>query len=296
MIWSICFNLMKEWTTEINLLSGVVSISFCATTWTLKYEGGVLEMFLTDSQKSYYMAMKKLGRKKPRKMIRRPINSYLALFYDISMSRRWSFFTISCNSSILWVSIPHFRCYSTATDSLTKPQLCFLFTAIMSIKYQLTNNSRIENDPSIQSNSVVSTSLSMPSNLRSNWSWPNANHVQMWKDFVQNWTKMILLIAGSKSPFSFSSSWIWWLWVWSTTDNLQSSRSSWSYSMLCSPPCLLSVSSWLPPRWFIRMRVLITHIENGLLCVQSSSSTGKSEKCPMRNICCYCCCYLWNDL
>lgn len=53
-----------------------------------QYEGGVLEMFLTESQKHYYTAMKKLGRKKPRKVIRRPQNSYLALFYDISMSRR----------------------------------------------------------------------------------------------------------------------------------------------------------------------------------------------------------------
>ena len=47
-------------------------------------------MFLTESQKSYYTAMKKLGRKKPRKVIRRPINAYLALCYDISMSRRFS--------------------------------------------------------------------------------------------------------------------------------------------------------------------------------------------------------------
>jgi hypothetical protein len=54
-----------------------------------QYEGGVLEMFLTESQKHYYTAMKKLGRKKPRKMIRRPMNPYLALFYDIAMSRRF---------------------------------------------------------------------------------------------------------------------------------------------------------------------------------------------------------------
>ena len=53
-----------------------------------QYEGGVLEMFLTESQKHYYTAMKKLGRKKPRKVIRRPLNPYLALFYDIAMSRR----------------------------------------------------------------------------------------------------------------------------------------------------------------------------------------------------------------
>jgi ribosomal protein L16 Arg81 hydroxylase len=54
----------------------------------LQYEGGVLEMFLTESQKHYYTAMKKLGRKKPQKVIKRPMNQMLAMFYDLSNSRR----------------------------------------------------------------------------------------------------------------------------------------------------------------------------------------------------------------
>lgn len=53
-----------------------------------QYEGGVLEMFLTESQKHYYTAMKKLGRKKPQKVIKRPVNHFLAMFYDLSNSRR----------------------------------------------------------------------------------------------------------------------------------------------------------------------------------------------------------------
>lgn len=53
-----------------------------------QYEGGVLEMFLTESQKHYYTAMKKLGRKKPQKVIKRPMNQVLAMFYDLSNSRR----------------------------------------------------------------------------------------------------------------------------------------------------------------------------------------------------------------
>ena len=46
-------------------------------------------MFLTESQKNYYTAMKKLGRKKPQKVIRRPKNEIHAIFYDISLSRRY---------------------------------------------------------------------------------------------------------------------------------------------------------------------------------------------------------------
>lgn len=61
----------------------------------MQYEGGVLEMFLTESQKHYYTAMKKLGRKKPQKVIKRPINHFLAMFYDLSNSRRWEHMTLS---------------------------------------------------------------------------------------------------------------------------------------------------------------------------------------------------------
>lgn len=46
-------------------------------------------MFLTESQKHYYTAMKKLGRKKPQKVIKRPMNQFLAMFYDLSNSRRF---------------------------------------------------------------------------------------------------------------------------------------------------------------------------------------------------------------
>ena len=46
----------------LNLFIGVIIDNFNAL--KKKYEGGVLEMFLTESQKNYYTAMKKLGRKK----------------------------------------------------------------------------------------------------------------------------------------------------------------------------------------------------------------------------------------
>ena len=71
----------------LNLFIGVIIDNFNAL--KKKYEGGVLEMFLTESQKNYYTAMKKLGRKKPQKVIRRPTNEVHALFYDISLSRRF---------------------------------------------------------------------------------------------------------------------------------------------------------------------------------------------------------------
>jgi hypothetical protein len=50
-------------------------------------------MFLTPSQKHYYTAMKKLGRKKPQKVIKRPRNQCMALFYDLSNSRRCALYS-----------------------------------------------------------------------------------------------------------------------------------------------------------------------------------------------------------
>ncbi|XP_066157194.1 sodium channel protein 60E isoform X3 [Euwallacea fornicatus] len=71
----------------LNLFIGVIIDNF--NMLKKKYEGGVLEMFLTESQKHYYTAMKKLGRKKPQKVIKRPMNAFLAMFYDLSNSRRF---------------------------------------------------------------------------------------------------------------------------------------------------------------------------------------------------------------
>ncbi|CAG7829681.1 unnamed protein product [Allacma fusca] len=71
----------------LNLFIGVIIDNF--NRLKKKYEGNLLEALLTPSQRHYYTAMKKLGRKKPRKVIKRPTNGFLSIFYDISMSRRF---------------------------------------------------------------------------------------------------------------------------------------------------------------------------------------------------------------
>ena len=59
-------------------------------------------MFLTESQKNYYTAMKKLGTKKPQKVIQRPKNEVHALFYDISLSRRYEMISIFIPSILVF--------------------------------------------------------------------------------------------------------------------------------------------------------------------------------------------------
>ncbi|KAF5282508.1 hypothetical protein FQA39_LY04915 [Lamprigera yunnana] len=92
----------------LNLFIGVIIDNF--NMLKKKYEGGVLEMFLTESQKHYYTAMKKLGRKKPQKVIKRPMNQFLAMFYDLSNSRRFEiaiFILIFLN--MLTMGIEHYN-------------------------------------------------------------------------------------------------------------------------------------------------------------------------------------------
>lgn len=98
------FNMLKKKVSETRIS---FSVSNCLILF--QYEGGILEMFLTPSQKSYYCAMKKLGRKKPQKVIKRPLNPLLAMFYDLANSRRFEiaiFVLIFLN--MLSMGIEHF--------------------------------------------------------------------------------------------------------------------------------------------------------------------------------------------
>ena len=55
-------------------LSWVDDLHFCpdSNSGACDYAGGSLEMFMTEDQKKYYAAMKKMGKKKPVKAIPRP--------------------------------------------------------------------------------------------------------------------------------------------------------------------------------------------------------------------------------
>lgn len=79
----------------LNLFIGVIIDNFNEQK---KKAGGSLEMFMTEDQKKYYNAMKKMGSKKPLKAIPRPIvnNHYIQFKYDIIVSFfLCSFFSLS---------------------------------------------------------------------------------------------------------------------------------------------------------------------------------------------------------
>ncbi|XP_051624211.1 sodium channel protein type 5 subunit alpha-like [Manacus candei] len=67
----------------LNLFIGVVISNF--NQQRKKISGK--DLFLTEEQKKYYNALKKLGSKKPQKPIPRPLNAFLGLLFDIVMHK-----------------------------------------------------------------------------------------------------------------------------------------------------------------------------------------------------------------
>ncbi|XP_067130873.1 sodium channel protein 1 brain-like [Centruroides vittatus] len=120
----------------LNLFIGVIIDNF--NMLKKKYEGGILEMFLTDSQRTYYTAMQKLGQRKPQRIIPRPLNKYLAIIYDVAVSRRFEmiiFLIIVIN--LIVMSFEHYKQSENTTMILEYMNIifttCFTLEAIIKI-------------------------------------------------------------------------------------------------------------------------------------------------------------------
>ncbi|BFZ11652.1 hypothetical protein BsWGS_14691 [Bradybaena similaris] len=70
----------------LNLFIGVIIENFNTQK---KKAGGSLEMFMTEDQKKYYNAMKRMSAKSPQKSIPRPLNKLAALIYDITTDQKF---------------------------------------------------------------------------------------------------------------------------------------------------------------------------------------------------------------
>lgn len=92
----------------LNLFIGVIIDNFNEQK---KKAGGSLEMFMTEDQKKYYAAMKKMGSKKPLKAIPRPRVRYL--YIDIYVyTARWHSVNrndaVTCFTAARWHSESNF--------------------------------------------------------------------------------------------------------------------------------------------------------------------------------------------
>ncbi|GFY38899.1 sodium channel protein 60E [Trichonephila inaurata madagascariensis] len=119
----------------LNLFIGVIIDNF--NMLKKKYEGGIVEVFLTDSQRAYYTAMLKLGRRKPQRIVTRPQNRYLRFCYDLAMSRRFEmvvFIFIILN--MVAMTVEHYQQPEQITSILDSLNVAFtiLFCAEAIIK------------------------------------------------------------------------------------------------------------------------------------------------------------------
>ncbi|CAF3656748.1 unnamed protein product [Rotaria sp. Silwood1] len=79
----------------LNLFIGVVIDNFNQQKRKLG-SGGSIEMFMTDDQKKYYNAMKKMGNKKPTKALPRPRFPIARFFFDLTTNQKFDIFIMMC--------------------------------------------------------------------------------------------------------------------------------------------------------------------------------------------------------
>ncbi|KAF7492427.1 Sodium channel protein para [Sarcoptes scabiei] len=113
----------------LNLFIGVIIDNFNEQK---KKAGGSLEMFMTEDQKKYYNAMKKMGSKKPMKAIPRPRFKLQAIVFDVTTNKKFDMIImlfIALNMFIM--SMDEYRQNPTVSIILERLNLFFIaiFTA-----------------------------------------------------------------------------------------------------------------------------------------------------------------------
>ncbi|XP_055699426.1 sodium channel protein para isoform X18 [Phlebotomus papatasi] len=110
----------------LNLFIGVIIDNFNEQK---KKAGGSLEMFMTEDQKKYYNAMKKMGSKKPLKAIPRPRWRPQAIVFEIVTDKKFDMFImLFIGLNMLTMTMDHYQ--QTETFSKTLDFLNMIFIVI----------------------------------------------------------------------------------------------------------------------------------------------------------------------
>nr|AAP20106.1 voltage-sensitive sodium channel alpha-subunit [Pediculus humanus] len=112
----------------LNLFIGVIIDNFNEQK---KKAGGSLEMFMTEDQKKYYNAMKKMGSKKPLKAIPRPKWKPQAIVFEICMNTKFDMIImLFIGLNMLTMTLDHYK--QTETFSKVLDTLNLIFIVIFS--------------------------------------------------------------------------------------------------------------------------------------------------------------------
>ncbi|XP_017780931.1 PREDICTED: sodium channel protein para isoform X5 [Nicrophorus vespilloides] len=112
----------------LNLFIGVIIDNFNEQK---KKAGGSLEMFMTEDQKKYYNAMKKMGSKKPMKAIPRPKWKPQAIVFEIVTNKKFDMFImLFIGLNMLTMTMDHYQ--QKATFTMVLDYLNMIFIVIFS--------------------------------------------------------------------------------------------------------------------------------------------------------------------
>ncbi|CAL7939339.1 unnamed protein product [Xylocopa violacea] len=108
----------------LNLFIGVIIDNFNEQK---KKAGGSLEMFMTEDQKKYYNAMKKMGSKKPLKAIPRPRWRPQAIVFEIVTDKKFDMIImLFIGLNMLTMTLDHYKQTQTFSDVLDYLNMIFI--------------------------------------------------------------------------------------------------------------------------------------------------------------------------
>ncbi|XP_071167168.1 sodium channel protein 1 brain-like isoform X2 [Mytilus edulis] len=119
----------------LNLIISVIIDNF--NELKKQYEGHVLDMFLTTTQRNYMNTLKKLGNKKPQKTIKRPKNTMQGVFYDVAVSTKFDLcIVVVIFMNMIVMGIEHYKQSDMVIDILQIMNIIFttVFTLEAAIK------------------------------------------------------------------------------------------------------------------------------------------------------------------
>ncbi|XP_078316453.1 sodium channel protein para-like isoform X17 [Crassostrea virginica] len=108
----------------LNLFIGVIIENF---NQQKKKAGGSLEMFMTDDQKKYYMAMKRMSSKSPQKSIPRPSNIIMGWIFDAVTNQKFDIgIMIIIMLNMLTMALEHYKQSDMFTTILDQINMTFI--------------------------------------------------------------------------------------------------------------------------------------------------------------------------
>ncbi|XP_035829755.1 sodium channel protein 1 brain [Aplysia californica] len=116
---------------SLNLFIGVIIDNF--NVLKKKYEGSYLDAFLTQSQRNYYNTLKKLGKKKPQKTIKRPKNRFQLFFYELAMSSKFELAVVLLIFfNMIVMAIEHYKEPDSVKEGLEMMNI--IFTTVFTLE------------------------------------------------------------------------------------------------------------------------------------------------------------------